>query len=180
MRKSCQTVLWETLDNLTRIIAPILPFTSEETWQHFKPERLSIHLEDFPHLKKEFVLDDETLREWEILLEARTLAMAEIERKRKEGIIGNSLEAKIEIIADPKTFHLLKRHFDFLKLFFIVSSVTTKRNEKGLKINVERARGEKCVRCWNYDESVGKNTSHPQLCKRCLLIIETAPSSGST
>jgi len=169
-RRSAQTVLYEILRGLAGLMAPILSFTSEEVWQ-FLPggehKSESVHLTQFPEVKPEYV--DETLNErWERLLEIRALVTKALEEARKEKKIGLSLDAQVHLYLPEKDYSFLQSYEKELKSIFIVSSVSLHREEKGIRIEVDRADGAKCERCWNYDTSVGKDLEHPSACKRCI------------
>ena len=169
-RRSAQTALYEILKALVGLMAPILSFTSEEVWQYLPgregmPE--SVHLTLFPEVKEEYV--DEALNErWERIWEIRALVNRGLEVARKEKKVGLSLDAQVHLHLPEKDYALLRSYEQDLKSIFIVSSVTLHREEKGMRVEVFRADGEKCERCWNYDLSVGKNPDHPSACSRCV------------
>jgi isoleucyl-tRNA synthetase len=169
-RRSAQTALFEILDGLTRLMAPILSFTAEEVWQYL-PKRPgdaeSVHLVAFPEMKSEY-LDDGLSERWEHLWEIRAVVTKALEEARKEKKIGLSLDAQVHLHLPQKDFQFLRSYEKELKSIFIVSSVTLHQNEKGVRIEVLPADGGKCERCWNYDVSVGKDSKHPEACGRCV------------
>ncbi len=178
-RRSAQTALWEILDAFTRLIAPILSFTSEEVYQAMHegrpPENRaeSVHLLLFP---KEQALPDqeELLAEWEKIREIRDLVLKALEQFRKSGSIGNSLEAKLSIHASGEKLALLRRHESDLRYIFIVSQVTVEEDPSAKDtplIEVARADGRKCERCWNYSVQVGNDAEYPSICERCAPAI---------
>ncbi len=169
-RRSAQTALYEILNGLTRLMAPILSFTSEEVW-HYLPggegKAESVHLTQFPEVKQDYV--DEGLNErWEHLWEIRAMVTKTLEEARKAKKIGLSLDAQVHLSLPEKEYQFLKPYEGELKSIFIVSSVTLHREEKGVSVEVLRADGEKCERCWNYEFSVGKHPEHPTACGRCV------------
>jgi len=102
-----------------------------------------------------------------------------VEQARKEKIIGHSLDARISLALPEKIRGLFKEHLEDLRALLIVSQLQLvdekeignpyKSEEiKGLTIGVEKARGDKCERCWIYSESVGADKQHPAICDRCL------------
>jgi isoleucyl-tRNA synthetase len=179
-RRSAQTVLWELLDAFTRLIAPILSFTSEEVFHAMHEGRSaeiraeSVHMLLFP--KYEAAHDEESLlAEWDKLRTVREAALKSLEEVRQAGTIGNSLEAKVVIQAGGETAALLRRHEADLRYIFIVSQVVVEDKagqEESLQINVLKAAGHKCERCWNYSVEIGKDTAYPTLCERCVPAIK--------
>jgi len=175
-RRSAQTALWEILDTFIRLIAPILSFTSEEVYRAMyegfpsgTPEP-SVHLLQFP--KPKSVSDEDyLLSEWEKLRIVREAVLKSLEEVRQKGTIGNSLEAKVIIGAAGEPLDLLRRHEQDLRYIFIVSQVVVEDDpgaKEGVRIQVLRADGQKCERCWNYSVAVGKDSARPSLCERCV------------
>jgi isoleucyl-tRNA synthetase len=174
-RRSAQTVLYEILKGLAGLMAPILSFTSEEVWQYLpggeqKPE--SIHLTPFPEVIKDY-LDEELNERWERIWEIRALVTKALEEARKEKKIGLSLDAQVRLSLPEKEYRFLKAYEKELKSIFIVSSVTLQQGEEGVNVEVLRADGTKCERCWNFDTSVGKDPEHPSACGRCVEVLKT-------
>jgi isoleucyl-tRNA synthetase len=180
-RRSAQSAFYILLTTLTCLIAPVLSFTAEEVWQYmpFRDKAESVFLAGFPSLQ-ENIMDEETEKKWATLEMVRKEVLKALEIKRKEKFIGSSLEASVVIHAPPELKGLLLEYRDFLPTLFIVSSVelTDKpldnsytSQEGGLKINIQRAPGKKCERCWNYSTTVGENHQHPSLCHRCINAI---------
>ena len=180
-RRSAQTVLYQLADGLTRLLAPILPFTAEEAWQYLPAEAgrdASVHLALFPDLGAIHLADSER-RLWEQLLEVRSAALKALEQARQSGSIGSGLEARVILAAPPELEPLLMETLPELRYFLIVSQVELGRRSAapgveqagGLQVWVERASGEKCARCWNYSEDVGRDAEHPTLCERCAPIL---------
>jgi isoleucyl-tRNA synthetase len=177
-RRAAQTVLAEILVDLTKLFAPVLPYTCEEVWQ-FLPESLrtseSVHLELFPPAKPEYDLSEEAVTSWDELLRMRGIVSRVLEEARRKGEIGSSLEASVTLIpGDERIEKILHSHEEQLPWVFIVSkcvvapvSDEAAQTEDKLIARSEKAPGQKCVRCWNYRESVGKSETHPQICDRC-------------
>ena len=178
-RRAAQTTLWEIQDALVRLMAPILSFTAEEIWT-FLPggERPpSPLLAGFPVER----LRDACLAEkWERLLAVRTAVTKALEEARQSGLIGHSLDARVYLGAADGLRELLEQQAPALPALFIVSQVQFSSDLGAdamstllpeLKVRIERARGGKCERCWNYSEVVGTDATHPGLCERCLPVI---------
>jgi isoleucyl-tRNA synthetase len=179
-RRSAQTALWEILSAFTRLLAPILSFTSEEIYsamyESHPPESRaeSVHMLLFP--KYEGVKDEAYLvGEWEKVREVREAVLKSLEEVRKTGVIGNSLEARVLIRASAGTEELLRRHEADLRYIFIVSQVVVTEDPgatDGLQIEVAKANGQKCERCWNYSDKVGTEAGFPSLCERCIPAVK--------
>src|SRR2546427_734963 len=176
-RRASQRVLHETLLTLTKLMAPVLSFTAEDIWQSI-PERQreadSVHLTAFPQANPRY-RDMEMEKRWEQLLNVRSKVQAELENKRREKLIGAPLEAKVLIDANPEKYDLLKRYeqYEDLPGLFIVSQVELKKVTHlppypDFEVKVVKAEGNKCVRCWRYQTSVGANAAHPEVCDRCV------------
>lgn len=181
-RKACQTVLYEALTAITKLIAPILPHTADEVWK-YTPEAgtISVQLTDMPEVLTS-VYDAELENKWEQFMEVRDEVLKALEVARKDKVIGNSLGAHIHLYPDEATAKLLSRLTDLDQLF-IVSAVSVEAADssvpetamklKGLAVAVEVADGEKCERCWIVSPEVGKDEEHPTLCGRCAPIVKS-------
>ncbi len=178
-RRAAQTVLFQILETLTRLIAPVLSFSAEEFWERIpgSKEEESVHLASWPSPRKDY-LDKELEEKWTRLLKYRDEVLKVLEEARAQKTIGNSLEARVKISASEEDYNFLSQFLKDLPAIFIVSQVELKEGlpgkskDENLKVEVKKARGEKCVRCWNWSEAVGKEKKHPQLCPRCLQVIE--------
>jgi isoleucyl-tRNA synthetase len=180
MRRSAQTVMYAIIDGLSRIMAPILPFTADEIWR-FIPGSLeqadSIHLVDFPE-PDPALTDDALAARWEKILKMRGEVTRALEKARAEKVIGHSLDAQVNLYADEAWQEFLRPYAGNLRSIFIVSDVslaprtdTDPESEatglEGLSIRIAPAPGVKCERCWVYDASVGEDEEHPGICLRC-------------
>ncbi len=186
-RRAAQTVLYQVLHALVRLLAPILAFTTEEIWRYAPKEKdapVSVQLTDMPQVNEDY-LDVELEAKWERLLAVRGEVTRALEAARREKVIGNSLEAAVVLYAREEMYDFLSRAQD-LPTIFIVSAVELKKwtgdlPEKavvsetipGLAVVVERAPGEKCERCWMYHPGVGRDQEHPTLCPRCVGVVGT-------
>ncbi len=182
-RRSTQTVLWEITSLLARLLAPILVFTAEEVWGHLgQREELaeSIHLAEWPRPRPEWK-DGVLADRWSRLLLLRSEVLKLLEEFRTEGKIGISLEARISVeTSDPEWQDLLERYAEVLPKIFIVSGVELAKVSgeafspefrateiDSVRIRADRARGEKCARCWKYSPTVGDWAEHPAICAEC-------------
>src|SRR6267142_1430566 len=190
-RRAAQTTCFDVFTTLARLMAPILTFTCEEAWRYLPGAHAeSVHLERFPEAAREGL--DETLkRDWDRLLEVRREVAKALEMARNAKLIGSGLEAAVRITHAPEDLpELLRAKRELLPTLFIVSRVDLDRASSaasvtyegqdipGLVIGVDRARGEKCERCWMRSEHVGANSVHPTLCERCVPVVVGRGSAG--
>jgi isoleucyl-tRNA synthetase len=184
-RRSAQTAVYHLLDNICRMLAPIMPFTAEEVWS-FSPvidKTESVHLALWPDPEGDIgSWRDESLNsKWVRILRLRDQVLKVLEMKREKGLIGSSLEAAVVFYpGDTEMREFLEQTVSVLpRLFKISKADVTEEDEGGmefipgssLKIKVLKAPGKKCQRCWNYSEEVGQNDEYPDLCERCYNIV---------
>ena len=177
LRRGSQTVLFDIVMAMTKLMAPILSFTAEEIWRVVSaqiPGGLgvqSVHLASFPEVDPAW-RDMELAARWETLLEYRSQVQGVLEASRRDKVIGSSLEAHVRIEADAKAYQFLKPYEKDLGTIFIVSKVTLSQGTAaGIQLAVAKSSAAKCERCWNYREAVGTDAEHPTLCDRCLEAI---------
>ncbi|NCJ14714.1 isoleucine--tRNA ligase [Staphylococcus pseudintermedius] len=176
-RRSMQTVLFEILVNMTKLLAPIIPHTAEEVWSYIEQvDEESVHLTNMP-AKEE--VDQALLDKWNTFMALRDDVNRALEVARNEKVIGKSLEAKVKIGNSPSfdTLAFLEG-FNDLHQLFIVSQVELVEDTKGEAyqhgtIEIAKADGEKCARCWNYSESLGSVGELDDLCPRCQEVVKT-------
>jgi len=175
IRRSAQTALFLILRETLLLMAPILPFTTEEAWENmpgFKNKEESIHLALFPQLAEEWLTPEEK-QDFETLLKVRDKVLKALEEARAGKLIGNSLEAKVILEIPASLQPTLDKYFKDLPMLFIVSAVEIKPSvEPEGKVTVELAPGQKCQRCWNYSLDVGKSAEYPELCSRCEAVLK--------
>ena len=174
LRRGSQTVLYEIIVALAKLMAPILSFTGDEIWGMLpdaaSEEAMSVHLVSFPEAHVRWK-DDVLATRWEKLLAYRTRVQGELEVSRRDRLIGSSLEAHVRIEADPDAHQFLTAYAGELGTIFIVSRVTlvpAPTDSSDIRITVEKSAAAKCERCWNYRDAVGKDRDHPTLCERCV------------
>ncbi|MFC1714704.1 isoleucine--tRNA ligase [Candidatus Poribacteria bacterium] len=187
-RRSVQTVIYEVLIALVKVMAPILSFTAEEIWCQLpavSEECPSIFLSHWPDVDEDF-LDDELESRWDQLLKIRTEIYRSLEEIRQEEEISNFSQASVILYASSQDiYNLLDRYIDDLEEIFTVSKVRLtppdspvpdgvqeSNSVEGLAIEIRRIAGEKCERCWVYSDTVGTNEQYPTLCYRCIAILE--------
>ena len=170
-RRSGQTAMYLIADGLSRLMAPIVPFTADELWRHLPGKRAeSVHLEVFP--KADHLLDPERTERWSRLLAVRDEVNAALEEQRKSKVIANSLTAKVRLTAQGAIGTLLGQHRRHLPMLFIVSDVALDVGDANapdaVRVEVERAPGVKCQRCWRYVASVTTEPDRAGICERCV------------
>jgi isoleucyl-tRNA synthetase len=176
IRRSAQTVLYELLVSLVKLVSPLIPHTADEVWQYINGvEEESVHLSLFPEAKEEW-FDSALEEKWDAFLEVRDVVLKSLEEARASKLIGNSLGASVTITPNEKTAELLEQ-MDYLDQLFIVSQVevlppsSEVTEEQKAQVEVKPAEGEKCQRCWIISTTVGTDDEHPDLCQRCLSVV---------
>lgn len=197
LRRSAQTACWYILDTLTKAMAPILAFTAEQVSDHYQKNKTeSIHLQSFAYpvavwhqtapvsvTPEAFALERDA--QWQAIKNIRSAILKAIEGLREKGIIKHSLESHVTIYLDDALRAQLSSFLDslgsasqqiqFFKELLIVSQWQFANSTAGLQsseypglyVHVERAKGTKCPRCWNWEET---NHEHG-LCSRCQAIV---------
>ena len=180
-RRAMQTVMYDTLMTLLKVLTPIIPHTTEELWGYVGAEEASVQLTDFPEVDEQE--NFEALRaKWSQIIAVRDEVLKALEQARNAKVIGKSLEAKLSVYASSETIELFNdANIDFAQLS-IVSAFAVVGNKEDAPaealaldktaIVVEKADGEKCERCWTISETVGSNEKHPTLCARCGEVVE--------
>ena len=169
-RRAAQTAMYLILNAMTRMIAPILAYTSDEIWK-FMPhsaadEASHVIYNEMPE-KVAADVDDSFMEFWNRIHELRDDVKKTLEPMIKEKTIKSSLEAKVTLSAGGETLGFLKQAEPELADAFIVSEVVIADNGAELDITAEKAEGEKCERCWAIRKSVGADAEHPTLCAHC-------------
>jgi isoleucyl-tRNA synthetase len=173
-RRATQTVLHELLVTLVKLLAPIIPHTTDEVWEYIPGvKEASVELTDFP--VSDAKMQDTTLEaKWDRFLTLRDIVLKSLEEARAAKTIGNSLGAKVDIIPGFEAATLLNQ-IPEPKDLFIVSDVVihpVSGDVEDITVEVTAASGEKCERCWTISPTVGENEHHPTLCDRCAPIVE--------
>jgi isoleucyl-tRNA synthetase len=178
-RRSGQTALYRLNIALVRLLAPVLSFTCEEVWRQIEfvgaaPE--SVHMDYFPapEMLTEGITREQRAQanDWDQLVPVREQVLKALDAAREDKVIGSSLEAAVYLEADETLFPLLERFGTELPGWFIVSQVELERGSAaGLAIRIERARGDKCERCWKYTTDVGSDEDFPGVCAACATVL---------
>lgn len=165
VRRSVQTVLYNILNNEVKLLAPILPYTSEEVYSLLPHTEESVHLTDMPEV---VTYSDSTEVEelFNLFFELKDKVNKKLEEARNEKLIGSALEAVVKINLDPKYNEVKEKLGSYLHQLFIVSKV--EYTTDGEEVVVEKSTGEKCNRCWNYVDHLNGD-----ICDRCHNIINS-------
>ncbi len=186
LRRDAQTAMLMILDALVKIMAPILPFTADEIYQHMPKgpdHKESIHLEPMVEPNEDW--EDNTLSDkWEKILVLRSEVTKALEDARVNKRIGHSLDASLEIkLPDSELKIQVQNLTENLNDIFIVSDarlVNSIEDEtaykgkeiEGLIIKVTKAEGQKCDRCWRFDTTIGNDPVHKTACGRCAAALK--------
>ncbi|MFN4213308.1 MULTISPECIES: isoleucine--tRNA ligase [unclassified Exiguobacterium] len=174
-RRAVQTVMYDTVVTLTKLIAPILPHTADEVWQEVPAQSVdNVFLSDIEEVAP--LTEEETtlLAKWSKFLTFRNDVLKAIEIARGEKLIGKPLEAKLVIAPKAETKQLLDT-IDNVRQLLQVSQLdyaeTADVDYATAQITVAKADGAACARCWTYSTELGQDAEHPELCPRCTEVI---------
>jgi isoleucyl-tRNA synthetase len=168
--------------DLATLMAPVLPFTSDEIWALVPGDKpASVHVAIFPEPR-----DPGPTGDWPDLLEVRSVVTKALEEERAAKRIAGSLEARVVVRAPAAVLGKLRRHEEASTVFpgnlanlFIVSRVALEESKDGaVSVEVFRADGARCERCWTYSENVGRLGIHPGVCERCAGVLAEGDTMG--
>jgi isoleucyl-tRNA synthetase len=209
-RRSAQAAMFELAVTLARLMAPLLPHTAEEIWQHLPASarrEKSVHLAGWPEPDPKWLNDDLAAR-WARFLQIRDEVNKALEAARTTGVVEAPLEASVSVFCGPAQRELLEGMGEDLAALFIVSHVAVGRLEDAphrpqptaeggngrpvrfrrrvdtpvadeggvafvpwVQVEVKKAAGRKCARCWLTRPTVGNNTEHKDLCQHCVEVM---------
>ncbi|RLP52687.1 MAG: isoleucine--tRNA ligase [Ketobacter sp.] len=181
-RRSAQTALYHIAEALVRWISPILSFTADELWEFIPGQRsASVALETW--YDGLFTLppsESMSADFWQSIQGVKTAVNKQLEDGRKNGVVGSSLEAEVDIHCSGELKADLDRLGNELRFAMITSAVRVHRwsdggeiaELDGLKVEVQKSQHPKCVRCWHLRPDVGSDQNHPELCLRCVDNVE--------
>lgn len=181
-RRAAQTAMFRILVGITQMLAPILAFTTQEIWDYipeFAGKEKYVMMHEMP-VAGTYTLSDTERAKWDAIIAIDADVKKVLEAARAEKLIGAPLEAAVVLHCDEKLFAFAESVKHELADIFIVSEVYveqggsgTSGEVEGLQVEVRRAEGQKCERCWQYKTTVGSNSAHTGLCARCAEIIES-------
>jgi isoleucyl-tRNA synthetase len=175
-RRSAQTALWHITQTLLKLMAPILSFTAEEAWALVKPEAVTIFTETY-HVVPAQADSEALVAKWQRIRQLRADVTRKLEEVRTAGNIGSSLQAEIDLYANPDDHTILSSLGDDLRFVLIVSRATVHADPEGnansdLRVAVTPSSATKCERCWHWREDVGSDPQLPEICGRCVSNLE--------
>ena len=183
-RRAAQTAMYMILDGMTRLISPILAYTSDEIWQAMKHDASAdaehVVLNQMPE-PTGVNADEAFIQTWDRIHDIRDAVKKALELARNEKLIRASLDAKVQLFSDSEMYDFVKSVETELPVVFIVSQVELVKGGKGafvsedlpeLSVTVLPAEGDKCSRCWTYSNTVGSNEKHPEVCAHCASVLE--------
>jgi isoleucyl-tRNA synthetase len=181
-RRSCQTALYHIVEALVRWMAPVMSFTAQEVWEALPGKRdefvfTGTWYEGMPKTDQQNSGFDNTF--WQSLMTIKAEVNSALEKARNEKVIGGSLEAKVILYVTEEKAQALAKLKDELRFVLITSEAEIKGlsektdtavslSDNDVFVDVLKADGEKCSRCWHFKEDVGSDPKHPELCNRCI------------
>jgi isoleucyl-tRNA synthetase len=183
-RRSTQTALHRLVTGLCHMLAPILAFTADEAWEFVPKTSASVH--DTKWETSRFEVSEAESKNWDALLTLRGRALPVLERRRQEKQIGKSLEAKIILTATDRGNACFKENPELVREIVNVSQVEFQsaaiRPDEEItdlvlgspwpNIEIQKADGQKCERCWHWETDIGLNPEHPTICGRCIEAVQ--------
>lgn len=184
-RRSAQTVLYEALNALVRLMAPILTFTTDEIWPYIpgKKEEFA-QIAAMPEVNAEWI-HEELAEKWDRILALRGDISKALELARQEKLINHPLTAQVDLYPPEELYEFLQKVPNLVDIFIISGlqvhapdeirpeTAVEAETHAGLGIVVSPAAGEKCERCWMFSTKVGQDAQHSTLCPRCAQVVET-------
>ncbi|MBQ4094053.1 MAG: isoleucine--tRNA ligase [Oscillospiraceae bacterium] len=179
-RRAAQTTIYHILRAVTLLLAPVLCFTSDEIWKSLPAsddvDMTAVLLNDMPKALPVSFTDADKAK-WDKIIAVRADVLKALEQARTAKVIGASLEACVTLHAEGEEYAFLKSVLGVLPFVFITSDVHLVEGGKGeyeatgFTVDVAKAEGGKCERCWSYSTTVGESSEHPTLCARCAAIV---------
>ena len=182
-RRSAQTALYHILDGMTRLIAPILAFTSDEIWHAMKHAQgvnaESVLFNDMPGDNAAFALDAAAKDRWAKLVSLRDAVNKALENARNAGVLKKAQDTDVTLSVSESDAAFLAG-VDLASLCIVSKVTVTTGAVEGEKsedclipctIAVALDESPKCPRCWNHSEHIGADGHHNQLCDRCAAVV---------
>lgn len=178
-RRCMQTVFYQTLVSLTKLLTPIIPHTAEEIWSFLQEEEEYVQLAEFTGYET-FTNEEELMDTWAAFMDFRDNVLKALEEARHSKLIGKSLEAKVTVYPNEQIRQLMTAVDADIAQLLIVSDFEVSKEVapseavqfEDMAILVEKAEGETCDRCRSVRQDVGSDEKLPTLCGRCAHIVE--------
>jgi isoleucyl-tRNA synthetase len=184
-RRSTQTTLHRIVRGFCQMLAPMIAFTADEAWE-FIPgvaqggQGASVHESEWQPTN--FSLSPEEKKIWTDLFKLREQVLPELEKARQAKTIGKALEAQVKLgLTDGVTTWVVEHLLPLQELLNVSQIKTahhpatgaTPKDVQGFpSVEVLRAEGQKCERCWHYESDVGAHKDHPTICARCVGAVQ--------
>lgn len=179
-RRSMQTVLYDVVVRLTKLMTPILPHTTEEIWKYLKEDEKYAQLSEMPEVKH-FNNEEKLVDLWNRFMNLRSGVFKALEEARNEKLIGKSFEAHVDLYVSNGVQADLDALNANVRQALIVSALDvhplSEAPENALKFNdeyavvVEHAEGEVCPRCRMIKTDIGSDADLSTLCASCAEIV---------
>ncbi|KRM83217.1 valyl-tRNA synthetase [Limosilactobacillus coleohominis DSM 14060] len=179
-RRSMQTVFYQILVGLVKLLTPILPHTTEEVWGYMNEPEEFVQLTEIPEARH-FTNEEQLLEQWNQFMELRSHVLKVLEDARNDKLIGRSLEARADLYVKPSQKAVLDALNYDVALLLGVSDLEIHAADEapaeaehfndGAAVRVQKAAGEVCARCRMTKEDVGSDPAYPQLCAHCARIV---------
>jgi len=184
-RRSAQTAIYQVLDAMTRLLAPVLCFTADEIWlamPHTEAEDArAVALNDMPEANAALRLSESEEAHWSKVMRVRADVNKALELARAEKLIGKPLDARVTLyVSEAAAEPFAELESEDLAPLCIVSELkivhgagegVRGENFDGLTVHVEPSALPRCARCWTRSATVGTNEKHPTLCARCASVV---------
>lgn len=177
-RRSAQTAIFILVKEMSIVMSPILSFTADEIWEYipyYKDKSEFVFLEKYPDLLS---VDVSILEKFDRLIEIKKDVNKALEIARTAKLIGHPLDAKVELYLTDRDLEICSLDEGLEKLFIVSELYVRDINDASgniycsdsgdIKVKVYVSENQKCERCWVRSDTVGKNSEHPTLCKRCV------------
>ena len=182
-RRSAQTAIYHITQALIRWITPILSFTAQEAWEVLQGNDEAYVFTQTWYKFPEFELSAISTEDWHNIMQAKDMVNKNIETARENKLINANLSADATLYADGAMYASLAKLGAELRFVLITSNadlqpmsaaptdITNKEDTDAtadLKVVIAAAEGTKCVRCWHIRDDIGVDSTHPELCARCV------------
>jgi isoleucyl-tRNA synthetase len=188
-RRSTQTAIYRLVTGLCKLLAPILSFTADEAWGFIPGAAGSVHEAVWEAVGLK--LGEAEMADWQEWIALREFLLPHLEKARQDKIIGKALEAKLQISGKATKAERWKQEQALLRELLNVSQLElevaplpvqapsyARSDFMALQVNVSKADGQKCERCWHWETDVGSSPEHPTICGRCVAAVKANLASS--
>ena len=186
-RRSTQTALHRIVRGLCQMLAPMIAFTADEAWEFIPGASKEGSVHESEWRPAEFNVSAQEKKVWADLFKLREQILPALEKARQSKLIGKALEAQVKIVLNDGVTTWVVDHLLPLQELLNVSQIKTEHHgampasEKEItgypSVEVTRAGGQKCERCWHYEMDVGSDKDHPTICARCATAVKVQGSN---